>query len=138
MTGEFKRIALIPAYKPSAVLKEITAELKERGFEIVVINDGSGSEYSGVFAEIRDRCTVLSHADNFGKGAALKTGLCHIMNNWHEPYVVVTLDADGQHSIDDAVRVCEAAEKDEDALIMGCRRMNGDAPLRSDSRQNIT
>ena len=36
-------IALIPAYEPDEKLKKLADELAERGFDIVVVDDGSGS-----------------------------------------------------------------------------------------------
>lgn len=38
-----KRIALIPAYEPNKALIDVAEGLKENGFEVLIVNDGSGS-----------------------------------------------------------------------------------------------
>ena len=38
-------IALIPAYEPDVKILGLTDELREKGFDIVVVDDGSGPEY---------------------------------------------------------------------------------------------
>ena len=44
-----KYVALIPAYKPSAFLSELLKELQSYGFENVLVDDGSGTEYEHIF-----------------------------------------------------------------------------------------
>lgn len=131
MTYGTLRIALIPAYQPDERLTGVLKELYERGFTIVTVNDGSGEEYREIFTAAEEYSVVLEHTVNCGKGSALKTGLCYIMNTFRAPYVVVTLGADGHHSVDDAVRVCKEAEADEDAVAVGCRKTGEPAPFRS-------
>lgn len=134
-----KYVALIPAYKPSEdVLTEILKQLKVEEFSIVVVDDGGGSEYADQFAKFSHFATILTHEVNRGKGAALKTGLSFIQEHFDENSVIVTLDADGQHSVEDAVKLCELAEQFPDALILGSRNLNRDIPLRSWFGNSIT
>ena len=121
-----KRIALIPAYMPSESLVGLTEELERRGFTAVVVDDGSGERYDAVFEGCAFHASVLAHRENKGKGAALKTGLRFIARSFEPPYTVVTLDADGQHSVADAIRVCETAERCLSALVLGCRSFKGE------------
>ena len=70
-----KLIAPIPAYLPDAHLLQLTQSLLDRDFfAIVIVNDGSESEYNAVFETLSNisRVTVLDHVVNLGKGAALK------------------------------------------------------------------
>lgn len=46
MKENFRKIALIPAYKPGHEMLDVILELKEKDFDIVVVNDGSGIDYS--------------------------------------------------------------------------------------------
>ena len=91
---------LIPAYRPGEALVGLTQALRERGFApVVVVDDGSGPEYAGIFARlsaIRD-VRILRHAVNLGKGAALKSGMNFILVEYPETPGVITVDADGQH-----------------------------------------
>ena len=42
-------IALIPAYEPERKVIGLAADLKERGIDIVAVDDGSGPEYKDIF-----------------------------------------------------------------------------------------
>ena len=147
-------IALIPAYEPDEKLKKLADELAERGFDIVVVDDGSGPDYAELFEELSQKATVLTHAVNRGKGAALKTGLSYI--NKYMAYtesvltptgaetvsgrdaVIVTVDADGQHLPDDVLRVAEIPAQRRDALVLGSRALSEDIPVRSRFGNTIT
>ena len=89
-------IALIPAYEPDEKIKKIADELLEKGFDIVVVDDGSGPDYAELFDELSQNLTVLTHTENRGKGAALKTGMRYIniptippRSPWIQPYCSV-------------------------------------------------
>ncbi|MCR5308801.1 MAG: bifunctional glycosyltransferase family 2/GtrA family protein [Bacilli bacterium] len=114
-------IALIPSYQPDDLLVKTVLRCMQ-SFHIVVVNDGSGPEYDSVFNMIPKACTVLRHNTNRGKGAALKTGLKYIQEAFKDKeYAVVTIDGDGQHTYEDALKVIQKAEKQPDCLILGSR-----------------
>ena len=147
-------IALIPAYEPDEKIKKLAYELTEKGFDIVVVDDGSGPDYAELFEELSQKATVLTHAVNRGKGAALKTGLSYI--NKYMAYtesvltpagaetvsgrdaVIVTVDADGQHLPDDVLRVAEISAQRRDALVLGSRALSEDIPVRSRFGNTVT
>ena len=147
-------IALIPAYEPEEKIKGLTAELIEKGFDIVVVDDGSGPDHASLFEELSQKATVLIHSENRGKGAALKTGLNYI--NKYMAYtesvltpagaetisgrdaVIVTVDADGQHLPDDVLRVAEISAQRRDALVLGSRALSEDIPVRSRFGNTVT
>ncbi|MGI6106477.1 MAG: GtrA family protein [Lachnospiraceae bacterium] len=136
-----QRIALIPAYEPDEHLTELVRETTEHGFDVVVVNDGSSEDKTPLFARAADLgAEVLTHEVNRGKGAALKTGLNWIREHCGGDYVVVTLDADGQHTVEDAIRVCETAEARRNHLILGSRSrdLSKKIPLRSRFGNSIT
>ena len=126
-----KQIALVPAYEPEEIMIDLLKQLGDKGFEVIIVDDGSGAAYSDLFKRAEEFGTVLVHPQNKGKGCAIKTGLKHIYENYEAPYTVVTVDADGQHKVDDVVRVCERAGDEPDALVLGSRKFNGKVPLRS-------
>ena len=68
-------VVIIPAYKPDGTLTELIEKLESFDVEKIVVDDGSGSEYEDVFRTVEDRCILLRHEKNRGKGAAVKTGL---------------------------------------------------------------
>ncbi|MBO5513317.1 MAG: bifunctional glycosyltransferase family 2/GtrA family protein [Mogibacterium sp.] len=149
-----RTIALIPAYEPDAKIKDLTKELNDRGFNVVIVDDGSGPEYADLFEGLSQDATVLTHSENRGKGAALKTGLNYI--NKYMAYteavftnagtemvsgkdaVIVTVDADGQHLPDDVQRVAEISAARPEALVLGSRALEGDIPARSRFGNTVT
>lgn len=124
------RIALIPAYEPDMGLVKLVQDLNKKGFEIVIVDDGSGLKYNKIFSEAGDYGHVLTQETNLGKGRALKTGLEYIKNKFDHEALIVTLDSDGQHSVEDASHVISFAQ-DGEALILGSRNFDQDVPLRS-------
>ncbi|HEX3026267.1 MAG TPA: bifunctional glycosyltransferase family 2/GtrA family protein [Clostridia bacterium] len=125
-------IVLIPAYEPDDRLTELISHLMENcGYDIIVVDDGSGQDYFSVFDSVRAMgCTVLTHPVNRGKGRALKTGFEYILHS-DEKTGVVTADADGQHSVVDIIRVAEEIPLCPGKIVLGARRFVGGVPLRS-------
>src|ERR1017187_2450136 len=125
---------VIPAYRPSAALVEVVRALAGRQFPaILVVDDGSGPEFHGIFADAGalPGVQLLRHATNLGKGAALKTGINHALCTIPDLAGVVTADADGQHDPGDIERVGEALVAHPQSLVLGCRAFHEDVPLRS-------
>ena len=112
--------ALIPAYEPDERLAELCCALKAANCTTVVVDDGSGEGYAALFDGL-DVAIVLTHVDNMGKGASLKTGLRYIAELGQPGDIVVTADADGQHTPADILRVAAEAQGAPDALVLGCR-----------------
>lgn len=132
------RIALIPAYEPDRNFPHFVERLAEAGFCPVIVDDGSGPDFRAVFTGASQNAYVLKHGINRGKGAALKTGLTYIRDSVPFLSTIVTVDADGQHRVEDALKVAEASEENPDALILGGRHFTGKVPLRSQLGNTIT
>lgn len=133
-----KQIALVPAYEPEEIMIELLKQLKDKALNVIIVDDGSGDAYSDLFKRAEEYGTVLVHPQNMGKGCAIKTGLKYIYGHFEAPYTVVTVDADGQHRIDDVMRVCARAGAEPDALVLGSRKFNGKVPLRSRFGNTVT
>ena len=128
--------------------------MKDRRFDVVVVDDGSGPDYADLFERLTRDATVLTHKENRGKGAALKTGLEYIGKYMAytesvltgtgtetvsgRDAVIVTADADGQHLPDDIERVAEIAAARPSALVLGSRALAGDIPARSRFGNTVT
>ena len=134
---------LIPAYKPCKKLVSLLIDIREKtNCPIIVIDDGSGEEYSKIFAEARkiSECHVIGYERNGGKGHAMKHGF----RLYSEIYAstdlwgIVTADADGQHLVKDIIRVGNELKDAQNDLILGVRRFKKDVPLRSKMGNNIT
>lgn len=135
---EYKNIALIPAYEPDDILWDVLIQLKKAGMEIVLVDDGSGSQYSDLFDKSSSFAKVLTYAINKGKGAALKAGMAYIEKTYSQDCIIVTIDADGQHRVADAVKLCHLAEQNPNALVLGSRKLKENVPLRSQLGNTIT
>lgn len=147
-------IALIPAFEPDSRILKLTDELIDKGFDVVVVDDGSSPDCRELFGELSQRATVLTHPSNRGKGAALKTGLAYI--NKYMAYtesiltpsgsdtvsgrdaIIVTADADGQHLTEDIFRVAKISAQRRDALVLGSRALGDDIPVRSRFGNTVT
>ncbi|NQX28433.1 glycosyltransferase family 2 protein [Microbacteriaceae bacterium VKM Ac-2854] len=124
-------IVLIPAYRPDAALPALIRTLRaaDPTLRVLVVDDGSGPAYAGVFAAVRDAGgETIGYPVNAGKGHALKSGFAHVLATGADD--VVTADSDGQHRAADILRVAERVKRGE-ALVLGGRRFTGDVPLRS-------
>ena len=126
-----KYIALVPAYEPEELMIGLLQELSEKNFESVVIDDGSGENFSHLFDEAKKYATVLTHEQNMGKGQGIRTGLTYIKESFGEDCIVVTVDADGQHKVVDALKLCKLVESTPDTLWLGSRKLTGKVPFRS-------
>lgn len=131
-------VIVIPAYKPAMKLKELIESLHfEWVSKIVCVDDGGGAEFAEVFRQIEafDKVCVLTHAVNMGKGRALKTAFNYVLNELADKEMVITVDADGQHTPAAVEKVYNAYNKDS-SIILGKREFTNiksrkEIPLRS-------
>lgn len=121
---------LIPAYEPDEELIQLTQKLKTAGFTLVIVDDGSGPDFQHIFDAVKEDAQVLRHVDNRGKGAALKTGMRYIRDHMPEVAHFITCDADGQHQVEDVVRVSRQLQAGH-KFVLTMRNRRKDIPLRS-------
>jgi glycosyltransferase involved in cell wall biosynthesis len=127
-------VILIPAYNPDQRLVGLVDDLLARdGTDVVVVNDGSGPDCAPVFKALegRRRCSVLVHATNRGKGAALKTGMRFFLDKFPGKSCLVTADADGQHLAEDVLSVAGRVGSSAGSLVLGVREFGRGTPVRS-------
>lgn len=117
---ENKRISfVIPCYHSektlAGVVKEIDAAMEELsgyGYDITMVNDGSGMETWEVISSLcqeKEGRYGIDLARNFGQHAALMAGIRHTKGD-----IVVCLDDDGQTPADEVGKLLEAIEKGAD------------------------
>ena len=123
-------VILIPSYEPDENLIRIVETLKDNGYPILVVNDGSNPTFNNVFEKAKESAFVLSYDNNRGKGFALKYGYSKIPELFPEAKYVITVDGDGQHSIKDINRMHEELNS-KDELVFGVRVFDKDTPFRS-------
>jgi glycosyltransferase involved in cell wall biosynthesis len=132
-----RAVAIVPAYEAERTVTAVVRELADRwpqngiAERVIVIDDGSTDRTA---ERARDAgAWVVRHPRNRGKGAALKSGLAHARALGAE--VAVSVDADGQHPPEEAVRLLfEPAP--QDALVLGVRDLVGAGAPRANRFSN--
>lgn len=118
-------LVLIPAYKAVRHLETtLPAVIASVGVDnVLVVDDGSRDGTAEYCAGIEGlRC--ISFAANAGKGSALSAGIkkaLELDRDW-----CLTMDADGQHSVEDIPAFLSAAEKASPkiGILAGARRFS--------------
>ena len=117
-------IVMIPAYRAERTLPELTRRVRgvmpDAG--ILVVDDGSPD--ATAIAAGTNGATVLRHAVNKGKGAALQTGFDYI--RFHTPAdFVLTMDADLQHLPEDIPNFIGVQKEMDADIVVGWRQRKG-------------
>lgn len=133
-------VVLIPAYKPGDDLVSFVGTLCKVPFDVVVVDDGGGEQFDGIFDQLEKVCRVIRYPVNKGKGGALKTGFRYIRENMPDCRYVITADADGQHKIPDIIKVADRLTEIEDGFVIGSRYFEneGNIPFKSKFGNKIT
>ncbi|HSL76088.1 MAG TPA: glycosyltransferase family 2 protein [Candidatus Limnocylindrales bacterium] len=120
--GTDEIVGLIPAYQEGPRIGAVV-EAARRHVPVVVVDDGSTDD-TAARAKAAG-ATVIRQVPNAGKGAALRMGFRHALDQGAA--AVVTLDADGQHDPDEIPAFLLAFERSRPELVIG-RRDFGEMP----------
>lgn len=123
-------VVLLPSYQPEETLVNLSRGLSLEGFFVLVVDDGSGENYSHIFNKCKQYATVIGYEKNQGKGHAIKYGYKYCLDNLKDYKYVITADGDGQHRIDDIVRVYERVKR-QNVSIIGVRKFDVKVPIKS-------
>lgn len=138
MSDRIPLYALIPSYEPDGTLTGLAEALREAGFSVLIVDDGSGEAYRPVFEAAARHAQLISYTPNRGKGHALKAGFAWLREHGEPEGVVVTLDSDGQHTVADSLRVARRAAEEPGALTLGVRSFGSGTPARSRFGNTVT
>jgi glycosyltransferase involved in cell wall biosynthesis len=109
--------ALIPAFGEAATIAEVVTRVRPHVAAIVVVDDGSPDETAA--RATAAGAEVLRHAQNLGKGHAIRTGLAHVLAR---PFThVLLMDGDLQHRPEDVPKLLAAAAMTDADLVVGER-----------------
>lgn len=121
-----KGCAIIPAYNEAKTIVPLIREIKARGLDCVVVDDGS-SDRTKELAE-GEGAFVISHSKNLGKGTSLKDGFRYILDKNYD--YAITLDGDGQHNPVEIKNFLTASEENDIKFVVGNRMWHPkDMPL---------
>lgn len=108
---------VIPVYNHERAIAAVVLQALELPWRLIVVDDGSTD---GTCSRIKDikGVTVLRHAENRGKGAAILTGFAEA-GKWAD--WAVTIDADGQHNPEDSWNLLRAVPPGVRPIVVGRR-----------------
>ena len=109
---------VVPVYNEAEVIGSVIAGIMAVCPTVVCVNDGSSDASAAEI--VRAGGYLVDHPINMGQGAALQTGIEFARALPHIERFV-TFDADGQHLVEDAVRMIELLETDEVDIALGSR-----------------
>lgn len=109
---------VVPVYNEASVIGDVIASIKKVTPHVVCVNDGSRD--SSAAEILKAGAYLVDHPINMGQGAALQTGIefARVLPGVQR---FVTFDADGQHLVDDAVRMLTMLESDDIDIVLGSR-----------------
>jgi hypothetical protein len=87
----------------------------------VVVDDGSGTAYAGIFDHVASvpGVTLLRHAVHLGEGAAFKTAFNYVLCNLDRQAGVVTVAAGAQNDAEEIERTSTAIGLGRDSVVLG-------------------
>jgi len=114
---------IIPAYneeKPLGIfLPQVIEHCRQKGYSLVIVDDGSVDKTGQIIDQMvqEGAFKALHHKVNRGYGGAIKTGI------WAaETEFVITIDADGQHRLEDIDKLYETIISQDADMVVGSRK----------------
>ncbi|HYU32896.1 MAG TPA: glycosyltransferase [Thermoanaerobaculia bacterium] len=131
VTNELKLSVVIPVYNERFLVRELVQRVLAveipgvRELEVVIVDDGSKDGTRDILREIAadhpESIRYIEHAQNGGKGAALRTGIAHTTGD-----LVVFQDADLEYDPRDYARLVRPFLEDGADVVYGSRFLPSD------------
>jgi len=113
---------IVPAFNEEGslptFLEDVCEYCQKNDFKLIVVNDGS-SDTTGEILDKADQCealTVIHHKINRGYGSAIKTAIERVDTEF-----LITIDADGQHSLNDIRMLFNHLVAEDADMVIGKR-----------------
>ncbi|MEA2990020.1 MAG: polyprenyl-phospho-N-acetylgalactosaminyl synthase [Alphaproteobacteria bacterium] len=116
---------VIAAYNEAGVIARVVADVKRRGYPVVLVDDGSADATADLAEQAG--AVVIRHPVNLGQGAALQTGIDFALNEGAD--AIVTFDADGQHRASEIAGMVDALAQNDADFVLGSRFLGGTVDL---------
>jgi glycosyltransferase involved in cell wall biosynthesis len=116
--GKKARFAvIIPVFNHEHAVLDVIKKSLCLNYPVFVVNDGSTDSTTDRIRNL-DGIRILQHRENRGKGAALLTGFAQAAQvaDW-----AITIDADGQHDPQDALKLIRAIPENARPIVVGSR-----------------
>lgn len=105
------KIVILPAYNEYENLKDLVKNIKEMGYKILLVDDGSVDKTPELKTQVD---YYIRHEKNLGLGEALNSAIKFIKN--FDDGVAITMDADSSHPAD-TIPLIEEKLKNHDVVV---------------------
>lgn len=123
----------MPALNEQESIADVVTSVRQSGFEILVIDDGSSDQ---TFVKAKSAgARVIDLSMNLGVGGALQSGFRYAVRNKFE--AVVQLDADGQHPVSAIPLLIETANSSNADIVLGSRFLDSNTEMRISKTRRI-
>ncbi|MFM2307764.1 MAG: hypothetical protein RLZZ367_2433 [Bacteroidota bacterium] len=120
---------VIPVYNEAQalplVLPELIAFVNKHDYRLILTNDGSKDSSLQIMREAlanEPNCKVVNHKVNRGYGGAIKSGILEAETDF-----VITIDADGQHYLEDVNKLFTFLKERDADMVVGSRKGEAEA-----------
>lgn len=129
---------VIPAYNEEQALSFFLPELlqycRTTGCKLIIVNDGSKDGSKDMLDRHADPSffTPIHHKVNRGYGGAIKSGIKATKTEF-----VITIDADGQHRLEDVTALYQVLKEKDADMVIGSRTKNKESLYRKTGKALI-
>jgi dolichol-phosphate mannosyltransferase len=118
-------LVIVPTYNETENIKQIATAVRDRGYELLIVDDGSPDgtgDLADELAAVDERIHVLHRSKKEGLGPAYAAGFAKALHLGSE--IICEMDADFSHDPSDLPRLVAAIENGAD-LAIGSRYVPG-------------
>jgi glycosyltransferase involved in cell wall biosynthesis len=109
---------VIPAFHEASVISDVVSDVRAVFDNVVCVDDGSRDDTAEKAWQAG--AYVVRHPVNLGQGAAIQTGV-EFARSQPGAGVFVTFDADGQHRVQDVIRMIDRLCGEDLDIVVGTR-----------------
>lgn len=114
---------ILSSYNEEETLEEVVTGLVERGFKVLIIDDGSKDNTPSIAKNLVKKFNPMvyyyRHRINVGLGGAIKTGIKAALKRGAD--IMITFDADGQHNPDDLYNMYPPLQEGKADIVIASR-----------------
>jgi len=118
---------IIPAFNEESSIGKVLDQFTETDYSVLVIDDCSQDSTPTIVLDYP--VILLQHAANLGQGAALQTGFDFVKKYTSAKYVV-TFDSDGQHEVEEIIKLVESLQCQKYDVVLGSRFLQPNPNIR--------
>lgn len=117
MSDTNRVLVILPAYNEQAAIKRTVEKVIRRGFDYVVVNDGSTDKTKEILED--NKYNFIDLPKNLGIGGAVQNGYKYALAHGYN--IAVQFDADGQHDVDSIKKLVQPIVDNEADFVIGSR-----------------